>query len=52
LEDVEQDEAAVIGEVLEGFSGEREVCVSELSDAADGVDAVDVRNDAVEGEVG
>lgn len=50
-EDVEEDEAAVVDEVLDCFAGEGEVGVGEVGDAGDAVDAVDEGEDAGEGEV-
>ena len=50
-EDVEEDAAAVVEEVADGFADEFEVCVGELGDAVDAVYAVDVGEDAGHCEV-
>lgn len=50
-EDVEEDEAAVVDEMLDGFAGQREVGVGELGDVRDAVYAVDVGENAGEGKV-
>lgn len=51
-EDVEEDETAVIDEVLYRPAGKAEVCVCELRDACDAVYAVDIWQYAVKREVG
>lgn len=48
---VQQHEAAVVYEVLDGAAREGQVCVGEGRDARDAVHAVDVGENAVEGEV-
>lgn len=48
-EDVEEEDAAVVEEVTEGFLHEFVVCVGEEGDLFDGVDAVDVGEDEQHG---
>ena len=48
-EDVEEEDAAVVEEVAEGFLDEFVVCVGEEGDLFDGVDAVDVGEDEEHG---
>ena len=48
-EDVEEEDAAVVEEVAEGFLNEFVVRVGEEGDLFDGVDAVDVREDEQHG---
>ena len=50
-EDIEEEDAAVVEEVAEGFLNEFVVCVGEEGDLFDGIDAVDVREDEQHGKV-
>ena len=51
-EDVEENETAVVDEVLDRLAGEGEVCVGELGNVRDAVYAIDVGEDAGEGQIG
>lgn len=50
-EDVQQQDAAVVQEVLDAFLGEFDVGVGQRGDAFDAVDSVDERDDAQHGQV-
>lgn len=50
-ENVQEQDAAVVEEVLDAFLGELEVSVGQGGDALDAVDPVDERNDAQHGQV-
>ncbi|KAH8724377.1 hypothetical protein GQ44DRAFT_773012 [Phaeosphaeriaceae sp. PMI808] len=50
-EDVEQEDAAVVEEVFDGFLGQFQVSVSEGGDVGDGADAVDLGHNTLHGKI-